>query len=137
MAKKMKPKPVKKIFGTKQNKETYVKLSNKVHLNFISGSESALASNFEYTIVVDGVSVSLLDINGTVVSPIKSKDKIFAERSTPFYLEVRAQLLTPIGSGNIQLKDLVKNKDVFDKPQEFTFPSSSNGGLFLDNVKLP
>jgi hypothetical protein len=127
----------KKLFSKKADKEIYITLSNKVHLNFSSETTNLSAPNFEYTLIIDGVQILLLDINGTIVSPIKSTGEIFAERSTPFYLEVRAQLSTPNGSGSIQLKDLNKNKNIFDSPQEFQFPSSSNGGIFLQIIKLP
>ena len=130
-------KKVKKIFSKSEKKKAYVSLSHKVHLSFLEGTTMGLSANFEYTIIIDGIEVALLDINGTVVSPIKANDKVFADKGKPFYLEVRARLNSPTGSGSIQLKDLDKNKEVFDKPQEFTFPASGNGGLFLEDVKLP
>jgi hypothetical protein len=118
-------------------KEVYVNLSKKFHVRFAGLVPGEADKNFEYTLTVDGVDVSLLDINGTVVSPIKSSDKILADTGKPFYIHVNASLNSPTGSGSLQLKYLTKNKNVFDAPQEFEFETTGNGGLFLEDVKLP
>ena len=119
----------------KQRKEIFVKQSEKLHLRFaLEGEES---TNFAYTLTLSSVTVSLLNINGTVVTPIKAAGEITADTDKPFYVQVNASITGPTPSGSLQLKFLPKDKDVWAAPQEFTFEPSGNGGLFLRDVKLP
>lgn len=120
----------------KEKKEVYIKLSQKFHSRFAKLAPEA-GENFEYTLTLSSVTVSLLDINGTLVSPIKASGKVTADTGKPFYVQVNASLNGPTGSGSLQLKYLPKDKNVWDSPQEFKFESSGNGGLFLPDVKLP
>lgn len=120
----------------REKKEVYVKHSRKLHQRFANLVPEA-GENFEYTLTVSSVTVSLLDINGTIVSPIKASGKITADTGKPFYVQVNASLNGPTGSGSLQLKYLPKDKNVWDSPQEFKFEASGNGGLFLPDVKLP
>jgi hypothetical protein len=100
-------------------------------------TEINATANFAYSFVIDGVQITLLDINGTIVDPIETNGEIFVDKTLPFFIEVRADLNSPIGSATFQLKDLDKNKDVFQNPLDLTFDATSKGGLFLKNVKLP
>jgi hypothetical protein len=93
--------------------------------------------NFKYTITIDGVTVSSLNINLTTVNPIEASGKVSVDTGLPFFIDLKAVLDNPAGSGTFQLTDIIKNKDVFDKPQDMTFDNSGKGGLFLNNVKLP
>lgn len=116
-------------------RKAFIKLKKINYEAFISGDDPD--PNFEYTIESKGVRVQSLDIHLTKIIKVKSTDKVYATKLKPFHIEVRAILISPIGNGSIQLKDLDKDKDVFDKPQEFTFDSHGRGGIFIDNVKLP
>lgn len=120
----------------KERKEVFVNHRKKLHLNFVAVAAEG-SENFEYTLTLNSVTVSLLDINGTSVSPIKQSGKAAADTGKPFFVQVNASLNGPTGSGSLQLKFLPKDKNLFDSPQEFKFEASGNGGLFLPDVKLP
>lgn len=121
-----------------ETKRAYTAQVELLHHNYRENVAFAAGPpNFEYTLTVDGVEVQLLDINTTIVSPIMTSGRIYADTGKPFYIEVRAFLNSPTGSGSLQLKDLVKGTNVFAQPQAFSFGNSSKGGLFLKNVKLP
>ncbi len=121
----------------KELKKHSISFKTNLHEAFKNIPAGLPAANFEYTLTLTGVKVLLLDINSTNVTNIKQSGKIFADTAKPFFIEVRALLNSPTGTGSLQLKDLIKDKDVFDKPQEFTFSNTGKGGLFLKNVKLP
>ena len=116
------------------SKKAFLAFREKLHADFRAAAPQA---NFEYTLTVNKVTIDVFDINTTDISNIKISDKIFADRGEPFFIEIRARLDDPTGTGSLQLKDLVAQKNVFDEPQEFTFDASGKGGLFLKNVKLP
>lgn len=138
MTPKTKKTAVPKIkFTKKEKKIAAVAFKADMHLNFREAFETEDEGNFEYTLLLNGVQVSLLDINGTTVSDIRQSGKVNADIGKPFFIEVQAVLNSPTGSGSLQLKFLPANKDVFDKPQQFTFEPSGRGGLFLEDVKLP
>jgi hypothetical protein len=99
--------------------------------------ELAASPNFKYILTVDGVSVSLLNINDTLVEDIKAEDKIFAEEDSSFFVQIMASLDEPDGSGTFQLVLLRNGKKVFDEPKEFEFENSGNGGLFLEDIEIP
>ncbi len=104
---------------------------------FIDQPVSAATFNFEYTFVLTGVSIKRVIINDTIVFSTKLVDKVYAEKNKPFYIQILASRTLPNGSATFQLKDLVKNKNVFSEPQELTFANGGNGGIFLENVALP
>lgn len=94
--------------------------------------------NFEYTITCPGVTVSELKINGTPKSNPGESGKMYAKvLSSLIYVSVDASRYSPTGTGTLQLKYLPIDKNVFSEPQEFSFNQYGQGGLFLENVKLP
>ena len=118
---------------TLQIKKNAVGYKFQIHNAFKIDAEE---NNFEYSISLNGVRVSFIDVNGTqFTEKIKASAKFFAELDKPFYIEVRAVLISPGGSGTFQLKNLATDKNVFDKPQPFEF-DDARGGLFLKNVKI-
>jgi hypothetical protein len=114
------------------SKDTFTKLYS------LGGSVEEQSPNFEYTITASGITVSELNINGTRKSNPGTEGKMFARvLASQIYVSVDASRYNPGGSGSLQLKFLPTNKNVFTEPQEFKFNEYGQGGLFLENVKLP
>ncbi|MGG5207527.1 hypothetical protein ACQWU4_01180 [Chryseobacterium sp. MIQD13] len=130
-------KQVKTLSQTQEFKKRFVSRKQKNHKYFKLLEITERASNFEYTFEAEGIEIYLLDVNGTEVTDIQLNGQIYADRGKPFYLEVRASLVSPSGTGSLQLKDLTKNKDVFASPRLLKFENSGKGGLFLNDIKLP
>src|SRR4051794_20312942 len=83
----------------KEKKQVFVKHNEKLYLRFAAGGAEG-DENFEYTLTLSSVTVSLLLINGTTVSPIRQSGKITADIGKPFFVQVNASLNGPTGTGS-------------------------------------
>jgi hypothetical protein len=98
---------------------------------------STAASNFKYIFTLNGASVQTLDVNGTIIHNPPLTGKLFAGLDPPFRVLVDATLEGGDGGGNLQLKTLPQNRNVFSEPEEFSFENNGRGGLTIDDVDLP
>jgi len=98
-----------------------------------------LPPNFEYTIIRSGVTIHILNVNGTKLTgaQVKASGKILVKITSPFYIHVLARLTASNGYGSLQIKDIAKNKNVFEQPKDFEFGSNGAGGIKPTTIKLP
>jgi hypothetical protein len=148
--KKKSPKVVKKAAKKASPKKTKSRLAPKKAgkkappgkaaskpMSFAIRKLTTLAANFEFTYTRNGITATLLNINGTVIKNPDDSGKIYAPTDKPFFVTAEAEQNQPGSDGSLQIKSIPKDKNIWDSAKSFDFSEGANGTISETDIKLP